>query len=192
MKTGELSKFVILDRDGTVIAEKEYLRDPNGVALLPGAREGLSALASNGVKLIIVTNQSGVGRKYFSMADVDAVNTRMTSLLAEAGVMIAQIYVCPHAPIDNCDCRKPRTGMIQKAAHDHGFDPASCWVIGDKAVDVDLGRNVGAKTILVRTGYGADLESKIQNRPDYIADNLADAAEIILRDSEVSNIPILA
>jgi histidinol-phosphate phosphatase family protein len=144
-----------LDRDGTVIAEKHYLCDPAGVELLPGAAAGLRHLRELGYRLVLVTNQSGIGRGYFTQADVDAVHARLGTLLAAEAVSLDGIYVCPHRPEDHCACRKPATGLVERACADLDLDPAASVVIGDKACDIDLGHRCRMTTILVRTGYGA-------------------------------------
>lgn len=172
-------RFAMLDRDGTVIAERHYLSDPAQVALLPGAAEGLRALGGMGLGLAIVTNQSGIGRGYFDLARLKAVHARMNELLAAEGVVLDGIYYCPHTPQDACDCRKPAVGLALRAAADHGFDPAAAFVIGDKRCDIDLGRNLGAKSILVRTGYGAREAQQADLQADHICHDLAEAAQVI-------------
>jgi D-glycero-D-manno-heptose 1,7-bisphosphate phosphatase len=175
----ELARAALLDRDGTINVEREYLSDPAGVELLPNAVAGLRRLRALGYGLIVISNQSGVARGYFTMADVAAVNARLTALLREHGVTLDGIYVCPHAPDDNCACRKPAPGLIQQAAREHGFDPRASVMIGDKAIDIETGRQVGARTVLVRTGYGREFEARGEARADHVADDLLDAANIL-------------
>lgn len=172
-------RFAILDRDGTIIVEKHYLSDPKLVELLPGAAEGLRALSEAGFGLIIVTNQSGIGRGYFSQDQLTAVNKKMCALLQEHGIPIAGIFYCPHTPDDACTCRKPLPGLILKAGEKLSFDPAKSYVIGDKPCDIELGQNVKAKTFLVRTGYGAQHEKEQKISPDFIVDDLREAARIL-------------
>lgn len=145
-----------LDRDDTIIVDRHYLRDPDGVALLPGAAAGLAALRRLGYRLVLVTNQSGVGRGYFTLADVEAVHRRLADLLAAAGVTLDGIYLCPHAPEDGCRCRKPATGMVERACADLGLDPRRSVMIGDKASDVDLARRCGMAAILIEATPGAE------------------------------------
>ena len=173
-------RFILLDRDGTIIVDKEYLSNPDGVELLPGAAAGLVLLRQAGFGLAVVTNQSGIGRGYYSVQDMHAVNERMSALLAAAGVVLDGIYYCPHTPQDNCPCRKPRPGMALRAAAELGFTPDQAVVIGDKAADLGLAHAVGALGVLVRTGYGAAQESMLHTPPDIVADNLFDAAVRIL------------
>lgn len=169
---------VLLDRDGTVIVEKEYLSDPAGVELLPGSAEGLHLLQQAGLKLVILTNQAGIGRGYFTQADADRVQDKMRQLLKQEGVTLDGIYMCPHAPGDNCACRKPKPGMAWQAAADLGLDLTRTAMVGDKALDVEMGQAVGATSILVQTGYGKEEAAKCS--PDYIASDLADAARFLL------------
>ncbi len=173
--------FVILDRDGTLIAEKDYLSDPADVELIENAAAGLRLFGELGFGRLIVTNQSGVGRGYFAPEAVAAVHDRMLSLLAEAGAGVEGIYVCPHAPGDECACRKPQTALVLQAAAEWGFDPSRCVFIGDKASDVELGRNCGGVTILVRTGYGEEQLRQNLARPDYVVRDLKEAAELFMK-----------
>jgi D-glycero-D-manno-heptose 1,7-bisphosphate phosphatase len=178
-------RFVILDRDGTIIVERHYLSDPSQVELIPGAAEGLSQLALMGLGLVVVTNQSGIGRGYFDEARLTQIHQRMCELLAEHGVWLSGIYHCPHLPRENCSCRKPMTGLVERAARELVFDPAEAFVIGDKPCDIELGQQVGATTLLVRSGYGAQVEAAKSAEPDCIVNNIHDAsfviAELVLR-----------
>jgi D-glycero-D-manno-heptose 1,7-bisphosphate phosphatase len=175
-------RYVLLDRDGTVIVERNYLSDPSQVELIPGAAEGLARLSRLGLGLLIVTNQSGVGRGYFDETRLAEIHRRMCGMLAEQGVTLDGIYVCPHTPEVGCACRKPQTGLVTKAAALHGFEPAEAFVVGDKASDIALGHRIGACTLLVRTGYGAQYEATGEPpRPDYVVDDLFEAAQVIGR-----------
>lgn len=146
---------VFLDRDGTIIVERNYLGDPAGVELAAGAVAGLRRMVALGLPLIVLTNQSGVARGYFTLADVERVNRRVATLLGEHGIAIAGWYVCAHGPEDGCDCRKPLPGLALAAARDHGIDLARSHVIGDKSSDIAVARAVGAQGILVETAHGA-------------------------------------
>lgn len=146
---------VILDRDGTVIVDKHYLCDPAGVELLPGVADGLSRLARAGVRLFIASNQSGIGRGYFSESDHHAVHERLEELLAESGVQVKGAAFCPHAPDAGCDCRKPATGMWNELAREHGLHADETAMVGDKPADVSFGLDAGlAVSLLVLTGKG--------------------------------------
>lgn len=172
--------YAIIDRDGTIIAEKDYLSDPNEIELLPNAVIGMMMLNAAGYGIIIATNQSGIGRGYYSKEEYQRVEDRLLEILQEQHVKIDTIYYCPHTPDDECDCRKPSAGMIEKAIADLAINPKDCVVIGDKPADINLGKAVHAKSILVRTGYGKEHEINRTCTPDFIADDLEDAAEWIL------------
>ncbi len=173
-------KYILLDRDGTIIRDKHYLSDPEGVELFPNTAEGLKAMQDAGYDLIVTTNQSGIGRNYYAKSDMESVNRRMSELLAEYGIEFKAIYFCPHAPEQKCDCRKPAPGMFDQAIAEFGMNPEECFVIGDKLCDVELGMARKAGTILVRTGKGLKEEQKCIGKADYIADDLLDAANYII------------
>ncbi len=173
--------FVLLDRDGTIIHERHYLSDPDQVELLPGAAEGLLLLQAHGFGLLVVTNQSGIGRGYFAETDMHAVHDRLLRILKTRGVGLDGFLFCPHTPDSACDCRKPMPGMGIQAMQIHGMDPKQSFMVGDKTCDVQFGQSLGTGTILVRTGYGAAEESRADCTPDHVADDLHQAAAIILR-----------
>jgi D-glycero-D-manno-heptose 1,7-bisphosphate phosphatase len=172
-------RYVLLDRDGTIVFDRHYLANPDGLELLPNALAGLRRLGESNVGLVVVTNQSGLARGYFERKTLDAIHDRLREMLAAGGVELDGIYVCPHVEEDQCNCRKPRTGLGLQAAVELGFDPAQAFVIGDKACDVDLGRNLGAQSILVRTGYGAQAEAEIGDRAHHVVADLWEAALLI-------------
>jgi len=165
-----------LDRDGTIIVERNYLSTPEQVELLPGAAVGLQAMRALGLGLVIVTNQSAVGRGYFDMARLDEIHDRLRQLLAFEGVTIDGIYVCPHTPEEGCRCRKPLPTLLEQAARDLGVNACDGFVIGDKPCDIGMGQAVGATTLLVRTGYGAEYEAAGVVSPDFVVDDLVEAA----------------
>ena len=171
----------MLDRDGTLIEERHYLSDPAQVELLPGTAEGMRQLQTMGLGLVVITNQSGIGRGYFDKARLDRIHERLSQLLEAESVHLDGIYFCPHMPEDDCTCRKPKTGLLESAAKDLDFDPRASLVIGDKASDIEMGQRVGASTLLVRTGYGAEVERDGTATPDYMVDSLLEAAQIIQR-----------
>jgi D-glycero-D-manno-heptose 1,7-bisphosphate phosphatase len=174
-----MKRFVVLDRDGTLIVERHYLADPAQVELLPGAVQGLRQIVDLGLGLAVVTNQSGVGRGYFDLQRLAEIHDRMVALLAIEGISLDGIYYCPHLPDDRCACRKPSTGMILQAAADLNFAPTDCFVIGDKPCDIELGQGVRATTLLVKTGYGAQVAANRETTPDYVVQDLAEAAQVI-------------
>ena len=174
-------RFVVLDRDGTINVEREYLSAPEQLELLPGAVCGLRHLRKLGLGLVVITNQSGVGRGYFDWARLDLIHQRLCALLAAEGIQLDGIYVCPHRPSDGCTCRKPQPELLEKAAREHHFKPSEAFVIGDKVIDIELGQQVGAITLLVRTGYGAQVAAQMAVTGDYVVDDLANAAAVIER-----------
>lgn len=170
-----LSPAVFLDRDGTLMRDVDYCGDPKDVELLPGTADALRKLKQDGYKLIIITNQSAIGRGYFNEAAYRAVEREVGRQLGED--LIDATYFCPHAPDFGCECRKPQAGMILQAAREQHLELSQSFFIGDKESDIECGRNAGVKTILVRTGYGAKADSVLA---EYVAQDLAQAAEIIL------------
>lgn len=164
-------RFVLLDRDGTVIVDRHYLGDPDGVELLPGAAEGLVALRRAGWGLAVVTNQSAVGRGMFPAAAVAVVNRRMEELLLEQGARLDGIYACLHAPADGCRCRKPLPGLVEEASKELGFTPSESVVVGDRASDLGLARAVAARAVLVSSGVGKPTGTV---RPDLVVSDLMD------------------
>jgi D-glycero-D-manno-heptose 1,7-bisphosphate phosphatase len=174
-------RYVVLDRDGTLIVERRYLADPAGVELIPGAAAALRRLAGLGLGLVVVTNQSGIARGFLDLARLEEIHARVEGLLAAEGVALDGIYVCPHHPDDACPCRKPGTALLLRAARELDFEPRQSFVVGDLASDVDLGRAVGATTLLVRTGYGAEQAASGRARPDHVVEDLVEAAATIER-----------
>jgi D-glycero-D-manno-heptose 1,7-bisphosphate phosphatase len=171
-------RYILLDRDGTINYERQYLSHPDEVELLPQTGAGLRMLVEAGYGLVVLTNQSPIGRGMFSEERLAQIHRRLAELLQNEGVKLDGIYYCPHTPEDYCKCRKPLPGLVWQAARELGFEPQNCIVIGDKPCDIDLGRNIHARTILVRTGYGAKYE-KEGLISDYTVDDLVGAAEVI-------------
>ncbi|EHJ49402.1 histidinol-phosphate phosphatase family protein [Solidesulfovibrio carbinoliphilus subsp. oakridgensis] len=148
---------VLLDRDGTIIEDRHYLSNPDGVVLVPGAGEALGRLTRAGARLFCVTNQSGLGRGYFKQSDFEAVQARLLALLEPHGAVLADTAFCPHGPDDGCPCRKPAIGLFAALAGRYGLVPAETAVIGDKASDIHFGLALGSPlTILVATGHGTE------------------------------------
>jgi D-glycero-D-manno-heptose 1,7-bisphosphate phosphatase len=171
--------FILLDRDGTLNVERHYLSDPDQLELYPGVISALKRLRALGYGLAVVTNQSGIARGYFTEATLERIHDRLRALLAEGGASVDGIYSCPHGPDQACDCRKPLPGMALQAQAEFGFDLKQAIVIGDKKADIDLGRAIGAATILVRTGWGADAEKAGDCSPDVVVDDLLAAVKWI-------------
>ena len=175
----KLERAVFLDRDGTLIEEKGYIYRPEEVRLLPKAVEAVSFLKSLGLKVVILTNQSGIGRGFYTEADYRKVMAYLFNLLGGRQAAVDASYFCPHAPWEGCPCRKPSPGMAERAAEELSLDLARSFVVGDKKSDMELARATGARGILVRTGYGAETEKSVTPLWDAVADDLAEAAEII-------------
>ncbi len=176
---GGKRRFVVLDRDGTIIEERHYLSDPGEVKLIPCAAEGLGRLREMGLGLVVITNQSALSRGLLDEEGLGLIHQRLRGLLAAEGIELDGIYFCPHLPEDECSCRKPGTALLDLAAQELDFDPRSCFVIGDKPCDLELGRRVGAATFLVKTGYGAHVAADGPVSADYVVEDLCAAAETI-------------
>lgn len=172
-------RFILLDRDGTLIKEKHYLSRPEQVELIPGAAAALRTLREMGWGVILITNQSGLGRGFFSRADLDHIHLRLMALLREENASLDGIYFCPHLPEEGCKCRKPLLGLVYQAVMDHGFDPKGCVVVGDKACDLEMGRRLGGMTCLVRTGYGRNYEESDPHLADYVLDSISELPVLI-------------
>jgi D-glycero-D-manno-heptose 1,7-bisphosphate phosphatase len=173
-------RFVILDRDGTINEDFQYISDPQEVKLLPGAVQGLKQLQKMGLGLVVITNQSGIGRNFFPEAKVLQVNQRLCRLLEKEGVLLDGIYLCPHCAEDRCHCRKPETGLVERAAQELHFLPRECFVIGDKESDIEVGFRMGATSFLISPQ--ASEEVPLLNRGNffyYLVKDLSAAAKVI-------------
>ena len=179
-----LRPAVFLDRDGTIIVERHYLSDPAGVELESGTPEGLRRLTESGYTLVVVSNQSGVGRGKFGIEAAHAVNDRVAELLGDEGVRIAGWYMCPHHPDEGCDCRKPGTAMAYQAAHDLDLDLSRSFVVGDKQCDIEFAQAMGAQGILVTTGHGRQALDWAMSRSIPICSDLKEAANLICEISK--------
>ena len=172
-------RFVLLDRDGTINEEIGYVLRPEELRLIPGALEALRALRDLGLGLVVVTNQSPIGRGTLTPEGLRSIHERLGELLAEGGVTLDGIEHCPHLPDAGCACRKPGTALVERAARAHGFDPADAWLVGDHAADMRLGRAVGARTILVLSGHGGREREAAESLADHVVADLQEAAAII-------------
>lgn len=179
-------KAAFLDRDGTVNIDPGYISKPDDMKLFPGVGDAVKKLKDNNFLVFIVSNQSGVGRGYFSKEDLDKVHDRFLTLLSQsAGVdgavtLIDKIYYCPHKPEVGCRCRKPSAGLIEEACRDFDIDLKQSYVVGDRNKDIELGKNVGVRSILVKTGYGEKESGELVSHPNYIAEDLKDAVDWIV------------
>ena len=177
-------KAVFLDRDGTIIYEKPgiYLSDPKQVHLYKSTQPALALLSNDGFKLFIVSNQSGIGRGYFTEKQVRLVHDHLRALLHP--ISIEEIVFCPHAPDQHCTCRKPQPKMGLDLIKKYHIDPTHSYMIGDKKADIEFGRAIGCKTVLVTTANGHRHLQKYPNlHPDKVATNLLNAAKFIIQDS---------
>jgi len=177
-------RAVFLDRDGTVIEERNYLADPDQVVLIGGAVDALRRLHQAGWKLVIVTNQSGIARGMYTEADFRAVQDRMEQLLAAEGVVLDGVYHCPHHPdfTGPCACRKPGPGMYQQAARELGLDPSASVYVGDRRSDVQPAEMFAGRGFLVLTGYGeatGDLPARTR-----VVNDLAQVADVVLAEDK--------
>jgi histidinol-phosphate phosphatase family protein len=165
---------VFLDRDGTLIHDVGYPKDPESVRLLDGAAEALAALRRTGFRLVVVSNQSGIARGLVTPAEAAAVHERFVGELAREGAEVDDARYCPHGPEDGCSCRKPEVGLLISAANELGLDPDSSFAIGDKESDVEAGRRAGCRTILLAR------DKTVDTRADYVAADWAEAVAFIL------------
>ena len=190
----EMEKAVFLDRDGTINEEMGYINDLDRFVLLPGAAAAVRKINASRFKAVVVTNQSGAARGYFPVAFIDRVHEKMRRLLSEEGAVLDGIYTCSHGPQPQeleagCDCRKPRPGLLLRAARDLNLDLARSYVVGDRFQDVEMARRAGARAVLVLTGYGkGELEfvgPASPVKPDFVAADLPQAVEWILADVRI-------
>ena len=184
------SRAIFLDRDGTINEDPGYISDPSDVILIPRAGEALAALKEKGFKLIVVSNQSGIARGIMSREDVDKVNDKINELLLTFNVGIDAFYFCHAHPEfstpEECECRKPSPYLVLKAAEEHEIDLNRSYFIGDTVSDIECGKNAGLRTILVKTGNGTETLSILQkdnNFPSFVAENLFNASECILKEN---------
>ncbi|MBK8792847.1 MAG: HAD family hydrolase [Holophaga sp.] len=175
---------IFIDRDGTLNEEVDYLCRPEDTVLTPRAGQAIAGLNKRGIPVLVISNQAGIGKGKFEWKDYESVMQHLDHLLAAEGARIDGVYVCPFHPSANEDYRhpshpdrKPNPGMLLRAADEHGIDLAKSWMIGDKTIDLEAGRNAGCRVALVRTGYGTVTDGALA---DLVADNLADAIERIL------------
>jgi len=184
-------RAVFLDRDGTLNVVREYVGKTADVELVPNAAEGARMLAAAGYVLVVVSNQSGIARGYFTEEQADAVDERLAQLLSGLGVTIAASYRCPHLPdaplpqyAVECDCRKPSPGLILRAAAELALDPKASWAIGDRVRDIEAGAAAGCRTIAVdRVPQPLVAEDFGASEPEFRARDLVDAAHYIIARS---------
>ncbi|MDP2855301.1 MAG: HAD family hydrolase [Smithellaceae bacterium] len=187
---------IFLDRDGTINDEVGYLDHEKKLQIIPAAFEAIRLINESGMKAVVITNQAGVARGFFTEAFVRKINGQVQSALLEQGALIDRFYFCPHHPTEGndpyrriCNCRKPEPGMLQQAAADLDIDLARSYLIGDRFQDIEAAHRAGARGVLVMTGYGQDLMQEVGpdranelNQPDYVARDILEAVHWILKD----------
>lgn len=173
-------KAVFLDRDGTIARDVPYCPRPEDFELLPGVPEAIRLINESGLLAVVVTNQSGVGRGYFTEETLLRIHHKMVTKLERYEARLDGIYYCPHHPDDGCDCRKPKTALFRKAAADLKIDLSQSFVVGDMPLDIDAGRAIGARTVLVTTDPKGS--KNINSQPDFTADSLQEAVRWILQN----------
>lgn len=190
-----MDKVIFLDRDGTINEEVNYLHRPEDLNILPGVPQAIRQMNETGFKVVVVTNQAGVARGYYTEADVEHLHEYMNEELKKDGAHIDQFFYCPHHPEHGigeykvvCHCRKPETGMFEMAEQYYEIDKSHSYMIGDKEIDVQAGHNYGVTGILVGTGYGTDIKKRVEEHQEvpvydiYAADLMAAARWIAERE----------
>ncbi|MEN8687554.1 MAG: D-glycero-beta-D-manno-heptose 1,7-bisphosphate 7-phosphatase [Desulfuromonadales bacterium] len=191
MPGAEKKPAVFLDRDGTINVDKHYLHKGEDFEFILGVPQAIKKLKKAGYLVIVVTNQSGVARGYFSLDDVTRLHEHMQKQLAAAGTGIDAFYVCPHHPakgqgeyLKKCDCRKGRPGLLLQASADLGIDLQKSYMIGDKLADIEAGENAGCQPILVLTGYGQETRHQVNVTRTIVCENLGAAVDTILENKK--------
>ncbi len=191
-----LNRAVFLDRDGTINEEVGYIDSREKLRIIPGTVEAIRRLNERGMKVIVVTNQSAVARGIITEEILNEINRALTEELSMGGAFIDAIYYCPHHPTEGkgvyrteCECRKPRTGLLIRASRDLGIDLRKSYVVGDTITDIIMAKKTGAKGVLVLTGYGNSHASMLgsvreEGVPAYIAKDISEAVDWIIKDSE--------
>jgi D-glycero-D-manno-heptose 1,7-bisphosphate phosphatase len=178
------NKAIFVDRDGTINVDVHYLDDPDKFEMYPGVGVGVKKLQENGFKIIVITNQSGIARGYFTEKQLSDIHERMKQEFQKFDVTLDGIYYCPHHPDDKCNCRKPNTGLFEKAIQDHKINVKKSYMLGDKILDINAGKKIGARAILIPEPHVRQeflsQKNEWENHPDYIADDFPDAVEWIL------------
>lgn len=178
-------RTVFIDRDGTIARDVHYCRRPEDFELLPTVPEAIKILNDSAFKVIVITNQSGIARGYFTEHTLAKIHAKMEDELAELGAKVDAIYYCPHHPDDGCQCRKPGTALFRQAAQDMAIDFSLSYMVGDLPMDIEAGKSLGCKTVLVTTGPKAGED--VHDSPDYTANNLIEAALWIVTDADVKS-----
>lgn len=176
-----MHKAVFVDRDGVINQDLgKYITKPKEFFFLPGAVEALKKLHNSDFKVLIITNQGGIGKGIYTEKDVEDIHKKMYKLLEKEGIKIDGLYYCPHHPKEDCGCRKPRLGMVNNAIKDHKIDVKKSFFIGDKTSDIKAGKDAGCKTFLVMTGY-AGHDKLCDVKPDFVVSDLLEAVNTVLK-----------
>jgi D-glycero-D-manno-heptose 1,7-bisphosphate phosphatase len=180
-------RLVILDRDGVINHESDaYIKSPDEWIPIPGSLDAIARLHRAGLTVVVVTNQAGVGRGLFDLATLEAIHRKMRTAVEAAGGKLSGIFYCPHGPEDNCDCRKPKPGLLRRIANQFQVDLHDLPVIGDSLKDIEAAESVGARPILVRTGYGEETwQNLADKRRVNVYPDLAAAATQLLRETRL-------
>jgi D-glycero-D-manno-heptose 1,7-bisphosphate phosphatase len=173
-------RAVFLDKDGTLVENVPHNVDPARIALAPGARDAVRALAAYGFRLFVVSNQPGVALGLFDAEQLDGVERRLREMLPE----LSGFYFCPHAPEQGCECRKPACGLLQRAARKHGLRLERSWMVGDILDDIEAGRRAGCRTVLIDNGNETEWRTAPERKPHLMATDLPHAAALIVRSLE--------
>jgi D-glycero-D-manno-heptose 1,7-bisphosphate phosphatase len=190
-----LNRAILLDRDGVINEDRDdYVKSWAEVRFIKGARRALKQIHQAGVPIVVITNQAAIGRGIISESDLSDIHTRLQGAIKKSGGSILKFYYCPHHPDDQCRCRKPKSGLLKRAARDLNLNLADCFFVGDALRDVQAGRRAGCRTVLVQTGQGKKTLQKILTgqtsiTPDWVCDNLASATPLMLNyfKSEIPN-----
>ncbi len=181
---------VFLDRDGVIVRQIDHLNRAEDLELIPGAGEAIARLNAAEIPVIVVTNQAGIAKGYLTIADLEGIHARLRSELDKHSAHLDALYYCPHHPratvieyLKDCPCRKPGTGMLERARDEHGIDPALSYLVGDSTSDILAGERAGCRTILVRTGF-AGKDGLYEVTPDLVVADLAVAVDVILAETE--------
>jgi D-glycero-D-manno-heptose 1,7-bisphosphate phosphatase len=187
LKESQIKKVnaVFFDRDGTIMHDAHYPRHPDQVRLLPGAGEALMALKRKGMLLVLISNQSGIGRGLITPEQAEAVHEKVMNCLSQFEVCLDGAYYCPHAPEEKCSCRKPLPEMVLRAAHDLDIDLSSSYMVGDKESDIEAGKRAGCRTILIEHG---EKPASLRVAAGYRADNWREILDYILLDAGTKNL----
>ena len=178
---GAERRGIFLDRDGTLIHDMGYPRDAQQVQLLPGAVAALARLRDEGWLLVLISNQSGIGRGLVTAEEAEQVHSQVIASLAAQGIELTGAYYCPHAPEEKCQCRKPAPGMLRQAAKELHIDLGSSFMIGDKPSDIEAGKRAGCRTILF--GYRWPVvDGRLEDKPDHVAANWTEVIDCIRKD----------